>query len=153
MNLSSSLEDYLETMLNLKKSKGTIRITDISTQLNVEKPSVNFAVKKLKNLKLVTHERYEDIKLTKKGEAEAKRIKTRHVLLRDLLQNYLGLPAETAETDACRIEHTISCETYERLIKLVEFIDTHPMIDKNNFLTMFNHFIEHNEIITIDIKQ
>ena len=67
-NLSSSLEDYLEVMIELHKSDSRIRITDISNKLNVEKTSVYSAIKKLQNLNLVTHERCGDVQFTQKGK-------------------------------------------------------------------------------------
>ncbi len=153
MNLSSSLEDYLETILDLKRSKGIVRITDISGMLDVEKSSANFAVKKLKNLKLVEHERYEDIRLTRKGEDEAKRLKTKRVLLRNLLQNYLGVSAPQAEKDACRIEHVIGKETQSRLETLLSFLENNPLFDRENFLRQLDHYSETGEIIQTEATQ
>ncbi len=118
--LSSSLEDYLEAIYNLQKTSGKVRVTDISTTLSVEKPSVNSAVQKLKHLKLVLHEPYEAVQLTAKGETEARRIRLKHQTLYYFLYNILGMTAAEAETDACRLEHAISTHTLERLSEFVD---------------------------------
>lgn len=142
LNLSSSLEDYLEAILNISETSGKVRVTDISQNLNVEKSSVNFAVNKLKNLNLVTHARYEDIKLTDDGEAEAKRIRERHNLLYNFFHDYLAISPAESETDACRVEHAVSYNTIERLSKFVSYIENETNFSKENFM---NSIIENED--------
>ena len=120
--LSSSLEDYLESIMELRKRNGVVRITDISQELSVEKSSVNSAVKKLKNLKLVTHERYEDIHLTEQGELAAIEIRKKHETLTLFFSEFLGIPPLEAEKDACRIEHVIADKTFDRLSGFIAFL-------------------------------
>ena len=115
--LSTSLEDYLETIFILNKERGEIRITDIANAMEISKPSVNKAVSSLKNQGLLTHQKYGEIKLTKEGKELAQSIYFKHNTLVNFLTNKLGINKETAENEACKIEHVISYVTLEKLIK------------------------------------
>jgi len=122
-NLSSSLEDYLETILDIHNQGSKVRITDISNALHVEKPSVHYAVSKLKNLNLVLHNHYEDIILTPQGFARAKQIKQKHNVIYAFLNNYLGVSSSDAEKEACRIEHIIGPITMSRLSMFLNYLE------------------------------
>ena len=140
MNLSSSLEDYLEAIYDIKNEEDIVRITDISTKLRVEKPSVNTAIKKLKNLNLVIHEKYGDITLTRKGKEEAARIKAKHDILLRFLNDILGVAKKESEREACKIEHAISNNTFERLSKFIEFLDKSPFFNSNQWQKSFDEY-------------
>ncbi len=114
--LTGSLEDYLETIYILLKKSANVRITDIAKFLALSKPSVNRAVKTLKEANLVVHEKYGTITLTKKGEELAKGVYFRHKTLMNFLVNDLKIEPKTAEQEACRIEHDISEESLKKLI-------------------------------------
>lgn len=111
MNLGESLEDYLETILQLEKS-GKIRSVDVARKMGVSKPSVNKAIHALKEKGFVTQESYGDIYLTDFGRAFAKKVLHRHLTLTGFLTDVLELDDETAEDDACKIEHVISEQTF-----------------------------------------
>jgi DtxR family Mn-dependent transcriptional regulator len=119
-DLSSSIEDYLETILLLSERDQAVRVTDIAEKLNIAKPSVTAAVNTLKEKGLVTQERYGRVFLTSHGRAHALQIKKRHRILRAFLIEILGVSQETAEKDACLMEHVISPETMQRLIGFLE---------------------------------
>ena len=78
MTLTKSLEDYLEAILILEKGHDEVRVTDIANFLDISKPSVNKAVKILKDEKLIDFEKYGKIKLTAQGTKIAKDIFFRH---------------------------------------------------------------------------
>lgn len=137
MNLSSSLEDYLEAIYELKIKEKVVRVTDISLMLNVEKPSVNSAVKKLKNLKLVIHEKYENVELTEKGEILAKQIVKKHNVIFKFLNEFLGVPSGDAQKDACLIEHVISNSTFMRMCEFMEFFNSDSIVKSRDFSEMF----------------
>ena len=118
MTLTKSLEDYLEAILILEKGHDEVRVTDIANFLDISKPSVNKAVKILKDEKLIDFEKYGKIKLTAQGTKIAKDIFFRHQTLKKFLMNDLGIDKETAESEACAIEHVISKES---LYKLIEY--------------------------------
>ena len=102
MKRTESQENYLETILLLSKKKPVVRSVDIANELGFSKPSISIAVKNLKE--------HEYITVTPEGYI-AQNVYERHQVLTDALMK-LGVPAETAEEDACRIEHIISDATF-----------------------------------------
>jgi DtxR family Mn-dependent transcriptional regulator len=120
---SSSLEDYLEMLLVLTRESGaSVRITDLSERLGVSKPSASAAVKKLAEAGYASHERYGDVRLTPAGQKRAEEVASRHILLHRFLAVVLGVDEETAQADACRLEHDLSEETVQRLAAFVEHL-------------------------------
>lgn len=118
--LTRSDEDYLEMIYrNLKPGEG-IRLTDLAMQVGVSKASANQAVEKLKGLGLVRHRKYGVVFLTEEGENTARRIDLRHRSIRLFLTRILHVSEKTAEEDACRIEHVISSETTEQIIRYTD---------------------------------
>lgn len=142
MNLSSSLEDYLEAMIDLFRYEGKIRVSDISTKLKVEKSSVNTAINKLKNLDLITHEKYGDISLTEKGKLIAEEVKQKHIMISKFLSEFLGLSEKEAEKDACKIEHVLSDNTFKRLLLFIKLMEESPFFDKNKWKESFNKHLD-----------
>ena len=111
MNIYDSAEDYLEQILMLLEKKGHARSVDIAAGLNVSKPSVSVATKKLRENGYITMSSDSMISLTDKGYAIARKIYDRHqALTRYLVQ--LGVPEEIAREDACKIEHDLSEESF-----------------------------------------
>ncbi len=111
---NESAENYLETILVLSKRLPEVRSVDIAKELNFTKPSVSIA---MKNLREKNHIRVTDagfICLTDSGKAIAEMIYERHQILTKCLVS-LGVPSETAEKDACKIEHVISPESFEAI--------------------------------------
>jgi DtxR family Mn-dependent transcriptional regulator len=117
--MTQSQEDYLE-MVSFLADKGRVRITDIAARLEVSKPSVVIALKTLEERGLLEHNRYRTVSLTKNGALQAMEIRKRHSLLTLFLQNIVGVNTETAEKDACKMEHILSKETLEKIEKAVE---------------------------------
>jgi len=124
--LTSSLEDYLEAVLFLVRRGRVARVRDIARRLAVGMPSVTSALKILSKRKLVNYDPYEVITLTDRGREVAERIAQRHDVLRRFLTDVLGVDAETAETNACRMEHSIDSTVLERLESFAEFTHRCP---------------------------
>jgi len=101
--MTESLENYLE-MIGFLNDEGEIRVTDIASRLDVSKPSVLTALKTLEEQGFLEHQHYGTISLTKKGMSEARAIRERHQLLTSYLKDILGVSAEIAEKDACKME-------------------------------------------------
>ena len=118
--LSGSLEDYLESIYILKNKNGEIRLTDIAINLNRSKPSVNKAVAQLKSGGYLNQEKYGQITLTNIGKKTAKDIYFRHETLVNFLHNTLKVDYEVAKTDACKMEHVISRQTLDKLLKYMQ---------------------------------
>ena len=109
-----SSEDYLETILILREKNGNVRSIDIVNKMNFSKPSISIAMKKLKSEGMVEMDLNGYITLTPKGEEVAQRIYSRHKLLEKCLIA-IGVEPETAEEEACRIEHVIDDDTYDKI--------------------------------------
>lgn len=120
MKIQESAENYLETILVLQKRNGSVRSIDIVNELSFAKPSVSVAMKNLRENGYINMLERGTITLTEEGKAIAERIYERHLLLSEWLIK-LGVSPKTAETDACKIEHVISAETFEALKKHVEY--------------------------------
>lgn len=114
MKLMESGEMYLETILILKNKYGYVRSIDIAHEMNFSKPSVSRAISILKEDGYVTNDPHGMILLTDKGLKIAEKIYERHMTLTKYFV-WLGVNEETAENDACRIEHIISEETFEKI--------------------------------------
>lgn len=114
MLLGESLEDYLETIVILAQ-KGKVRSIDVAKLMDVSKPSVNKAMNVLKEKGFITQEAYGDIRLTQTGKEMADMIFNRHTTIRSFLSDVLNVSKENAEKDACKIEHIISEETFEKI--------------------------------------
>lgn len=121
MILHASGEDYLETILVLQKTKGMVRSVDIARHMNVSKPSVCHAVGILREGGFLTmdEEHYFYLHLTDIGREVAETIYERHCFFTEQLIA-AGVDPKIAEADACRIEHVISNESFERLKEAAE---------------------------------
>ena len=142
---TASMEDYLEAVAMLRGKGKVVRVSQISRKLGVKMPSVTSALKKLSEQELVEHERYGYIKLTPEGDKVARDVIYRHEALTRFFAQALGINRETAEEDACKIEHVISPLSMERLAKFVEFIEACPL-GSANFPSRYEYYLEHGEL-------
>ena len=113
MNIHESAEDYLESILVLKERQGMVRSIDV-VHLGYSKPSVSVAMKRLRENGYIEMDREGYITLLPPGEEIARRIYTRHKLLTRFLVQ-LGVSEEVAAADACKIEHDLSDESFEKI--------------------------------------
>ena len=118
--MHESGEDYIETIYLLKKKKGLVRSIDVANELNFSRPSVSRAVGILKENGLITMEDDGELNLTEEGLRLAKKVYEKHTNLTTFLMMTAGVDAETAETDACRIEHIISPQTFKGIKKFIK---------------------------------
>lgn len=123
MKIQKSAEDYLETMLMLQQERGYIRSIDVADHMGVTKPSVSYAVKRLREHGYITMDPDGPLHLTETGLAIAQRIFERHEVLTKVLTN-LGVSPETAREDACKIEHDLSDETFEAIRRHIDMFGT-----------------------------
>ena len=114
MEIHESAEDYLETILKLRMRQGNVRSIDVVTELHYSKPSVSVAMKKLRESGHVKMDENGLLTLTDSGEEIAQRIYERHQVLTQML-TALGVDEDTAAEDACKIEHVISDDTFEKI--------------------------------------
>ncbi len=113
-HIGKSKEDYLEAILVIRQEKGYCRSVDVCNHLNFTKPSVSRAVKSLEEEGYIERRDSGNIFLTEMGQAFAEKILERHVTITAIFE-LLGVSPETAEDDACLIEHVLSDETYDKI--------------------------------------
>ena len=114
MKIQESAENYLETILMLKEEKGAVRSIDIARRMDFSKPSISRAMSLLRENGYITMDKEGLIDLNASGMEIASRIYERHRLLSKWLVA-LGVSPETAAEDACRIEHDVSDETFQKI--------------------------------------
>lgn len=114
MKLYASGEDYLKTVLMLQKKKGMVRSVNLARHMGVSKPSVCHAVGVLKQGGFLTMDENYFLHLTEAGQEVTGKIYERHQFFTSSLIE-LGVDPAQAEADACRIEHVISDESYQKL--------------------------------------
>ena len=114
MKLHASGEDYLENILVLQKKRGMVRSVDVARHMEVSKPSVCHAVATLRDGGFLMMDEDHFLHLTDVGREVAERIYERHCFFTEQLIA-TGVDPKTAEADACRIEHTISQDSFEKI--------------------------------------
>jgi DtxR family Mn-dependent transcriptional regulator len=119
MKIRASAEDYLETILLLSRKNGEVRSKDIVAEMGFSKPSVSVAIKKLKEDGMVEVDKEGYILLTPDGLNAANKVYNRHsTLVKWLLKN--GVSEKAAMEDACKMEHIISDETFDAIVRQLE---------------------------------
>lgn len=121
--LTSTQEDYLEVIFRLEKQNGAARARDIAEGLGVSRPSVTSALKTLAERSFIQYEPYSLIRLTPEGEAVAREIFHRHVVLESFFREVLKLDPETSDQVACRCEHAVDADIIHRLGRFVLYLE------------------------------
>lgn len=119
MKIHQSAEDYLETILVLTKKKGSVRSIDIVNELDYARPSVSIAMKRLREKGYIEMDSGGHITLTEQGRAVAESVYERHRVLAAWLMA-IGVEEKVALDDACRIEHVISRQSFEKIKQFAE---------------------------------
>ncbi|MBQ7765148.1 metal-dependent transcriptional regulator [bacterium] len=117
--LTASLEDYLEIICNYSNANKGIRAVDISRKLNISRASVTEALKKLANKGYINYGRYDSISLTENGKVLAESVISKHSVLQIFFENVLGLSEAEASINACRIEHVITDNAFNKISELI----------------------------------
>ena len=119
--LSTTHEDYLESMVMLGGAAGaSIRPVDVANKMGVSKASVNKAVSVLKKKGFVEQPYYGDITLTESGKEYGSKVFKRHQTLTKFLTQAVGLDPEQAEEEACKMEHAISDDSFEKWLAFID---------------------------------
>jgi DtxR family Mn-dependent transcriptional regulator len=140
---TASMEDYLEAIALLGETSDQVKVSEISKFLEVKKPSVTAALTKLKNMGLVSHKKYGEVKLTRQGIKIARDVYHRHNILRSFLADILGVDSTIAEKDACGMEHSLSKASLDRLAMFVKFIFKRAD-GEGDWLKTFNNYYEYD---------
>ena len=120
--VTPSIQDYLKSILALSKTGEPVHSADVAAAIGVSRASVSRAMNVLKDAGYIKKEKYGSITLTKLGKGVADTVKKRNELIRVFLTDVLGVDPGMAETDACRMEHTISEETAGKLERYLQDI-------------------------------
>ena len=126
---SSTVEDYLERILELITTKGYARVVDIAASLDISQASVTNMLQRLDAEGFINYEKYRGLILTSQGEAVARAISHRHQLLTDFL-TLLGVPAKVREHDIEGMEHYMSPSTLLAIEALATELKHHPALLK-----------------------
>ena len=137
--LTPAMEDYLEAIFNLGKEKRVVRVKDIAGRLGVKMPTVTNMLKTLSERDYIDYEKYEYIELTDEGADIGREIHRRHRVLRGFLTDILNINPETADEEACRMEHAISASTLDRFVDFMEFVQSCPRAGAN-WLELFEEY-------------
>ncbi len=151
--LNSNMEDYLEAIVVLNKKNGVARVKDISKLLNVRASSVTSALNTLSKSGFVVHEKYGYVEPTKSGAELAHKVQNRHNLLNKFLTNILSIDPEIANEDACKMEHILSPQTFQKLTKFIQFVETCPDHDRPDWLQSFDHYFKTGKRPKCKIRQ
>lgn len=119
MGIHKAGQDYLEAILMLRNCNGAVRSIDIAEKMGVSKASVSFATKALLSDGYITMNAEKEIELTAKGKALAGIMYERHQFL-TRWPTSLGIDSQTAEHDACRMEHDLSVKSFSAIKRFVE---------------------------------
>ena len=123
LQLSASLEDYLEVIYNLASKTGQVRCKDIADRLGVARASVTGALRMLKDKGLANYEPYGTVTLTDAGADRAAEVAGKHDVLSTFFVHVLGVNPEAAGRAACRAEHALGADIIDRLLDWVEFVE------------------------------
>jgi len=126
MRYEKTVEEYVEVIDDLLEDNPVARVKDIAAARGVTLPTVSSAMDKLQELGLAKHERYGFVTLTEAGKTLAAELDTIHRTFRKLFVEVLGVQEETAEKDACNLEHYISPGTQEALMRFLVYLEHCP---------------------------
>jgi len=142
-NLSASLEDYLEAILNLVRESSFARSRDIAKSLGVSRASVTGALRMLKKKGLANYKPYDYVTLTESGRAAAAEIARKHKILKSFFINVLGVEADVAQQAACKAEHELGPEIIAKLLYFIEFV-THSSDNGFDWADEFQKFCKNS---------
>ena len=138
--LSPKLEDYLRVIYRIERKQRVARSKDIVEAQNVASSTVTAALQSLAEKGMVNYEPYELITLTEQGRKQAEHLAIRHRVVRNFLEDILGLEPQQAETTTCDMEHAVDRQALERFVCFAAFIQRHSRAGVN-WLDAFRRFI------------
>ena len=144
-DLTESMENYLEVILELERTNKVARAKDIADKLHIQRGSVTGSLKVLQKKGLINYKPYSFITLSDSGKKIAEVITHRHKVIEEFLITILRIDPETASATACRMEHAIDGATLERLVCFIEYLRLCPRAG-NKWLASFIAFCSSGEI-------
>lgn len=144
MELSASLEDYIETIYHIVEEKQVARAKNIADHLGVSRASVTEALRALSSKGLINYAPYEVITMTDSGREVAEDVIFRHTTLKNFFTQILTIDDKIAEEGACKIEHAAPPQVIKRMIDFMKFVESSPQVDKG-FIDSFRNFVQTNK--------
>lgn len=141
MELSASLEDYIEAIYHIVEENQVARAKNIAERLDVSRASVTEALRTLSSKGLINYAPYEVITMTKIGQEVAQDVIFRHTTLKNFFTRILTIDDETAEEGACRIEHTAPPQVIRRMIDFMKFVQSRPQ-EEQGLIDSFRDFLD-----------
>jgi len=129
--VGSAGENYLEAIFQLASRKGAARVRDIAAALSVHKSTVSASLKTLAEKGLVNYSPYEMATLTPQGREIAEDVARRHEIVRDFFVRVLALDSQQADANACRVEHVLDAEVFERLADFARSVGQCPHVRRH----------------------
>jgi len=142
--LTPTMEDYLEAIYNLSQEKKAVRVKDIAKRLGVKMPTVTNMLKILSERGMIDYEKYEYLELTGRGSDIGSEIDQRHQTLKAFLTDILQIDRDQADEDACKMEHSVSPTTLERMVEFMKFVENCPR-GGMDWLEHFNEYRTHGK--------
>ncbi len=128
--ITQGLEDYIEIIYNKISSGENVKAIDIANELGISRPSVSEALIKLADKDLIIYEGRKGIKITEKGEVEAKKVIKKHKILSEFFCDILGIDETASNKNACKIEHVIDEAVIEKIKSFNSFCKTYNIASK-----------------------
>ena len=119
IELTKALEMYIKVAYELQDELGSATVSDMAERLSVKAPSVTAALQKLDSMGMVKYRKYQNVKLTRKGIAVARKLDERNRTILDFLL-MIGVDEQIAINDACEIEHVVNPETIEKMAQYLK---------------------------------
>ena len=140
--LTAVMEDYMEAIYELDREKKVVRVKDIAKRMDVKMPTVTSMLKTLNKRGLVNYEKYEYVELTRDGANVGREMRRRHDILLQFLTDILKIELETADEEACKMEHALSSATLDSLTDFMAFIQACPSAGES-WLHYFEEYRQH----------
>jgi len=144
MELSASLEDYIETIYHIVEEKQVARAKNIADQLGVSRASVTEALRTLSSKGLINYAPYEVITMTSLGREVAEDVIFRHTTLKNFFTKILTIDNDIAEDGACRVEHSAPPQVIDRMIDFMKFVESCPQVEEG-LIQKFREFVENTK--------
>jgi DtxR family Mn-dependent transcriptional regulator len=137
--LTESMENYLEAILELESANKVARAKDIADKLHIQRGSVTGALKMLRKKGLINYQPYSFITLSESGKKIAKDITYRHKVIEEFLTSVLRIDPDIASAAACRMEHAIDSDTLKRLVCFIDYLKLCPRAGKDWLESFINY--------------
>ena len=137
--LTHSGAHYLMAIHEVHEEQGYARLSDIAARLNISKGSLSTSLKSLMKKGLILEDQNKHLSLSEEGQNLAENIESTHTIASQFFIDVLGVEPETADIDACKIEHLLSTQTSNKLLQLTKALEKNPKLLEEIKADLENH--------------